>query len=86
MPLHDDRQRTPSGTGKGQGTMTRSTKPGKFNAIDDAIAAIREGKVVVVVDDEDRENEGDFICAAQFVNAEIINFFATHGRGIICLC
>ena len=55
-----------------------------FDKIEDAIADIKAGKVVVVVDDEDRENEGDFICAAQVVTPEIINFMATHGRGLIC--
>ncbi|MCB0571478.1 MAG: 3,4-dihydroxy-2-butanone-4-phosphate synthase [Phaeodactylibacter sp.] len=52
--------------------------------IEDAIEDIRSGKVVIVVDDEDRENEGDFICAAECVTPEIINFMATHGRGLIC--
>jgi 3,4-dihydroxy 2-butanone 4-phosphate synthase / GTP cyclohydrolase II len=55
-----------------------------FDTIDDAIVDIKAGKVVIVVDDEDRENEGDFICAAQTVTPEIINFMATHGRGLIC--
>ena len=56
----------------------------RFNDIDDAIGEIRRGKTVIVVDDDDRENEGDFACAAEFVDAGVINFFATHGRGIIC--
>lgn len=56
----------------------------RLNAIDEAIADIKAGKVIIVVDDEDRENEGDFICAAQCVTPEIINFMATHGRGLIC--
>jgi 3,4-dihydroxy 2-butanone 4-phosphate synthase / GTP cyclohydrolase II len=55
-----------------------------FDSIEDAIEDIRNGKVVVVVDDEDRENEGDFVCAASKVTPEIINFMATHGRGLIC--
>ncbi len=55
-----------------------------FSDIDDAIREIRRGKTVIVVDDDDRENEGDFVCAAEFVDAAVINFFATHGRGIIC--
>ena len=54
-----------------------------FDKIEDAIADIKAGKVVVVVDDEDRENEGDFICAAQVVTPEIIKFMATHGRGLM---
>lgn len=56
----------------------------KFNTIEEAIADIRDGKIVIVVDDEDRENEGDFICAAECITPEIINFMATHGRGLIC--
>jgi 3,4-dihydroxy 2-butanone 4-phosphate synthase / GTP cyclohydrolase II len=56
----------------------------KLDPIEDAIAAIKRGEVIIVVDDEDRENEGDFICAAETVTPEIINFMATHGRGLIC--
>jgi 3,4-dihydroxy 2-butanone 4-phosphate synthase/GTP cyclohydrolase II len=56
----------------------------KLNSIEEAIEDIRAGKVVIVVDDEDRENEGDFVCAAEIVTPEIINFMATHGRGLIC--
>jgi 3,4-dihydroxy 2-butanone 4-phosphate synthase/GTP cyclohydrolase II len=56
----------------------------QLDTITAAIEDIRMGKVVIVVDDEDRENEGDFICAAQCVTPEIINFMATHGRGLIC--
>ena len=56
----------------------------KFNTIDDAIADIKDGKVVIVIDDENRENEGDFIAAADKVTPEMINFMATHGRGLIC--
>jgi len=55
-----------------------------LDPIEEAIEAIAQGKVVIVVDDEDRENEGDFICAAEKVTPEIINFMATHGRGLIC--
>ncbi len=55
-----------------------------LNTIEEAIEDIRQGKIVIVVDDEDRENEGDFICAAECVTPEIINFMATHGRGLIC--
>ncbi len=57
----------------------------KLNTIDEAIADIAAGKVVIVVDDEDRENEGDFICAAECITPEIINFMATHARGLICV-
>lgn len=55
-----------------------------FNTIEEAIEDIKNGKVIIVVDDEDRENEGDFICAAECVTPEIVNFMATHGRGLIC--
>lgn len=56
----------------------------KLNSIEEAIEDIKNGKVIIVVDDEDRENEGDFITAARNVTPEIINFMATHGRGLIC--
>jgi 3,4-dihydroxy 2-butanone 4-phosphate synthase / GTP cyclohydrolase II len=56
----------------------------KLNNIEEAIEDIRAGKVVIVVDDEDRENEGDFIAAAETITPEIVNFMATHGRGLIC--
>lgn len=55
-----------------------------LNTVEEAIEDIRKGKVVIVVDDEDRENEGDFICAAELVTPSIVNFMATHGRGLIC--
>ena len=55
-----------------------------LNTIEEAISDIKEGKVVIVVDDEDRENEGDFICAAECITPEIINFMARYGRGLIC--
>ena len=58
--------------------------PIKLDSIHDAIEAIKKGEVIIVVDDEDRENEGDFVCAASCVTPEIINFMATHGRGLIC--
>jgi len=57
---------------------------GKLNSVEEAIADVKAGKVVVVVDDENRENEGDFIAAAETVSADMINFMATHGRGLIC--
>jgi 3,4-dihydroxy 2-butanone 4-phosphate synthase / GTP cyclohydrolase II len=56
----------------------------KLNTIEEAIEDIRHGKVIIVVDDEDRENEGDFITAARNATPEVINFMATHGRGLIC--
>jgi 3,4-dihydroxy 2-butanone 4-phosphate synthase / GTP cyclohydrolase II len=54
------------------------------NTIDEALQALKAGEIIIVVDDDDRENEGDFVCAAEFVDARVINFFAKHGRGIIC--
>lgn len=56
----------------------------KLDTIEEAIAEIKKGNVIIVVDDEDRENEGDFICAAECITPEIVNFMATHGRGLIC--
>ncbi len=56
----------------------------KLNTIEEAIDDIKNGKVIIVVDDEDRENEGDFVCAAECITPEIVNFMATHGRGLIC--
>src|SRR5216117_2909123 len=57
-----------------------------FSTIEEAIEDTRQGKLVVVVDDPDRENEGDLVIAAQFATPEAINFMVTHGRGLICLC
>ena len=65
-------------------SIQKSTSSQKLNTIEDAIKDIKAGKVVVVVDDENRENEGDFIAAAAAVTPEMINFMATHGRGLIC--
>ncbi len=56
----------------------------QLNTIEEAIEAIRQGEIIIVVDDEDRENEGDFLAAADKVTPEMINFMATHGRGLIC--
>ena len=64
--------------------MTTVAKP--FATIDEAIEEIRAGRFVVVVDDPDRENEGDLVIAAQFATPDAINFMATHARGLICLC
>ena len=55
-----------------------------FNSIEEAIQDIKDGKIVIVVDDEDRENEGDFICAAEKITPEMVNFMITHGRGLLC--
>lgn len=56
----------------------------EFGSIEKAIEDIREGKLVIVVDDESRENEGDLVCAAEKVTPDIINFMAKYGRGLIC--
>ncbi|MEN8124097.1 MAG: 3,4-dihydroxy-2-butanone-4-phosphate synthase [Bacteroidota bacterium] len=56
----------------------------QLNSIEEAIEDIKKGKLIIVVDDEDRENEGDFVAAAEMVTPEMINFMATHGRGLIC--
>jgi 3,4-dihydroxy 2-butanone 4-phosphate synthase/GTP cyclohydrolase II len=61
-----------------------STDKIQLNTIEEAIEDIRNGKIIIVVDDEDRENEGDFLCAAEKTTPEMINFMATHGRGLIC--
>ncbi len=57
----------------------------RFNSIEEAIADYREGKILIVVDDDDRENEGDFCCAAEKITPQHINFMAKHGRGLICV-
>jgi 3,4-dihydroxy 2-butanone 4-phosphate synthase/GTP cyclohydrolase II len=64
--------------------MDNNTHKIQLNTIEEAIEDIRQGKVIIVVDDEDRENEGDFLAAAEKVTPEMINFMATHGRGLIC--
>ena len=65
-------------------TTTKKESSLKLNKISEAITDIKKGKVVIVVDDENRENEGDFIAAAEMATPEMINFMATHGRGLIC--
>jgi len=60
------------------------SEPITLNTIEEALIDFRAGKIIIVVDDEDRENEGDFVCAAETVTPEVINFMATHGRGLIC--
>src|SRR6266540_4956744 len=67
-------------------TQTAPEKTTPFAAIEDAIEDVRQGKFVVVVDAADRENEGDLTIAAQFATPDAVNFMATHGRGLICLC
>jgi len=61
-----------------------SSKKIELNTIEDAIQDIKNGKIIIVVDDENRENEGDFLAAAEMVTPDMINFMATHGRGLIC--
>ncbi|HEX4129478.1 MAG TPA: bifunctional 3,4-dihydroxy-2-butanone-4-phosphate synthase/GTP cyclohydrolase II [Pirellulales bacterium] len=56
-----------------------------FSTVESAVAAFKRGEIVIVVDDEDRENEGDFICTAERVTPEIVNFMITHGRGLVCM-
>lgn len=57
----------------------------RFNTIEEALEELRNGKIILVTDDEDRENEGDFICSAQFATTENVNFMATYGKGLICM-
>lgn len=66
------------------GSLQNETANRQLDTIEDALQDIRDGKVIIVVDDEDRENEGDFICAAELITPSIVNFMATHGRGLIC--
>ncbi len=68
-----------------EGSPERPTPIKGFSTIEQAIAAIRRGEMIVVVDDEDRENEGDFVMAADLATPEAINFMVTHGRGLLCL-
>lgn len=63
---------------------TEENKDIQLDTIEDAIQSIKNGEIIIVVDDEDRENEGDFICAAEAITPDMINFMATHGRGLIC--
>ena len=57
----------------------------QFNTVEEALEDLRNGKIILVTDDCDRENEGDFICAAQYATTENINFMATYGKGLICM-
>ena len=56
-----------------------------FNTIEEALEDLRQGKLILVTDDPDRENEGDLICAAEFATTENVNFMATHAKGLICM-
>ena len=66
-------------------TDTAGHRDREFATVEEAIEDLRAGKTILILDDEDRENEGDLACAAEFVTPEIVNFMATHGRGLICL-
>ena len=57
----------------------------QFHTVEEALADLKNGKIILVTDDPDRENEGDFICAAEFATTENVNFMATHGKGLICM-
>ena len=57
----------------------------EFNTVEEAVEDLKAGKIILVTDDEDRENEGDFICAAEFATTENVNFMATYGKGLICM-
>jgi 3,4-dihydroxy 2-butanone 4-phosphate synthase/GTP cyclohydrolase II len=66
--------------------MSVDPEPGNpFASIDEALGDLRAGKLIVILDDEDRENEGDLVCAAELVTPEIVNFMVTHGRGLVCM-
>jgi 3,4-dihydroxy 2-butanone 4-phosphate synthase/GTP cyclohydrolase II len=68
-----------------QQLKTTSNQPFQFDSIDAALVDLKAGRALVVVDDENRENEGDLICAAQFATPDMINFMAVEARGLICL-
>ena len=57
----------------------------EFSEIPEILEDLKQGKMIVLVDDEDRENEGDLVCAAEYATPELVNFMATHGRGLICV-
>src|SRR6187399_1714452 len=65
--------------------ISDSVKRMPFASIEDAVAEIRDGRMIIIVDDEDRENEGDLVCAAEKTTPELINFMARYARGLICL-
>jgi len=65
--------------------MSEASPGVPFASIEEAVAELRAGRMIIILDDEDRENEGDLACAAELVTPEIVNFMATHGRGLICL-
>ena len=57
----------------------------EFDTVEQALEELKKGKIILVTDDEDREDEGDFICAAEFATTENLNFMATYGKGLICI-
>ena len=57
----------------------------QFSTVEEALEDLKNGKIILVADDEDRENEGDMICAAEFATTENVNFMATHAKGLICI-
>ena len=57
----------------------------EFNTVEEAVKDLKDGKIIIVTDDDDRENEGDFICAAEYATTENVNFMATYGKGLICM-
>jgi 3,4-dihydroxy 2-butanone 4-phosphate synthase/GTP cyclohydrolase II len=56
-----------------------------FCTVEEAASELRSGKVIIITDDENRENEGDFVCASEFITPETVNFMITHGRGLLCV-
>ena len=56
-----------------------------FCSVEEAIEEIKLGRVIIIVDDEERENEGDFVCSAEYITPDIVNFMVTHGRGMLCV-
>ena len=56
-----------------------------FCTVEEAVQEIKEGRVIIIVDDEERENEGDFVCAAEYITPDIVNFMVTHGKGMLCV-
>jgi 3,4-dihydroxy-2-butanone 4-phosphate synthase len=79
--MSEDRTEAPLGTLGG----SSSDELPRFSPIEDAIAAFARGEILVVVDDPGRENEGDFIMAAEWVTPDAVNFMITHGRGLLCM-
>src|SRR5690242_14799996 len=84
-PTTDDRRLTTVARTTDDRSSAAYISPMPFGTIEQAIADIKAGKLIIVADDEDRENEGDLVCAAQLVTPELINFMITHARGWVCL-